>query len=384
MSNETPRYWMRHRPEMYIGSIGPRGLQALFSEAVDNSVEEAVAGHARHIDVVLHADGSVSVTDDGRGIPVGNILPQDVPGVTLALTDYHIGPKIRQGEIRLARYGKSIGVVCLNALSEWLEVTVRQGGSAYFQRFQQGIPVAPLLRIGEAPLNEAGTYLRWQPDPEIFGNCQLLRSTIRNRLRTLAFLCPGTRVSLLDEVINRREMFVSDTGVEEYVEVLNTGYPTLHDPILFRHRQDDLHIDAALQYRDGCPPVTLLSFANHYPTPEGGSHERGFWKAMTETVSNYARSRGYLAEGKRNLSIRQVSSGLTVVLSVRIADLKLAGPTAGILGNEEVEPRITTLVREGLRSFLERKPDAWEGLLWQWKFHSSKWYVADKNIRWGP
>lgn len=370
LSNLTERLDpIRKRPAMYIGSVGSRGLYHLLAEALDNSMEEAIAGHARNVDVVLHSDNSLSITDNGRGIPVDILLDEAMPGVTVAFTQCHGGRKLRQAEPRIASGDRFSGMVFLNALSECLEVTVRQGGSAYFQRFERGVPVNDLLRVGQVLPEETGTCVRWSPDPEIFADVQLSLSALRSRLRLLAFLSPGTRLTLRDEAHGRHDVFRSDAGAADYVEVLNTGVFSLHDPVLIRHHEDQVHLDVAIQYREDDHSGNLLSFANHRHTRDGGFHERGFWTAMTEVLSGYARSRGYLGEATPNLCVRQISRGLTAVLSVRLPDLVLEGSTRTKLGNEEVEPLVTAAVRSGLEAFIAREP-----LAWQWK--ASGWCVA--------
>jgi DNA gyrase subunit B len=357
---------VRHRPAMYIGNTDVRGLHHLLVEVVDNSIDEAMGGHARNIHVTLHADNSLSVQDDGRGIPVDIHPEEGIPGVTLALTVLHAGGKFEGKNYKFSGGLHGVGVSCVNALSEWLDVTVRRDGKIHHQRFVRGIPVTELKVIGETEPGETGTTVRWQADPEIFAKVEYHEELITGRLRDLSYLTPGVQLSYTNEQKGESHIFLHKGGLVAFVEHLNASRDGLHKPVWTRKEREDnsgpVEVEVALQYNDSYQD-TILSFANNIKTAEGGFHVSGFRTALTRVLNAYARKSGVLKEKDSNFTGDDVLEGLCAVISVKLRNPQFEGQTKGRLGNAEIQGIVNSVVGEGLTEFLEQNPAAAKRIL---------------------
>jgi DNA gyrase subunit B len=352
---------VRHRPAMYIGNTDVRGLHHLLVEVVDNSIDEAMGGHARNISVTLHADNSLSVSDDGRGIPVDIHPEEGIPGVTLALTVLHAGGKFEGKNYKFSGGLHGVGVSCVNALSVWLEVTVRRDGKVYYQKFERGIPVTELLVIGKAKADETGTTVKWQADHEIFPKTDYHEELITSRLRDLSYLTPGVRLTYRDEAKGESHVFLHEGGLCAFVEHLNSGRDVLHKPVFISKQRDEesgpIEVDVAVQFNTSYQD-NILSFANNIKTAEGGFHISGFRTALTRVLNSYARKIGVLKEKDSNFTGDDVLEGLCAVVSVKLRNPQFEGQTKGRLGNPELQGVVNSVVGEGLTDFLEQNPSA--------------------------
>jgi len=345
---------VRRRPSMYIGSVGPKGLHHLIYEVVDNAVDEALAGVCTEIHVILKADGSCSVIDNGRGIPVGIHPRTGRPAVEVVLTMLHAGGKFDRQVYKVSGGLHGVGVSVVNALSEWLEVVVDIDGSRYRQRFSRGCPVTELKKAGKT--RRTGTTVTFKPDPEIFEDTTFNYDTVAQRLRELAFLNRGLRITLLEEASKRESIFHYEGGIVSFVESLNKNKDVLHRPPIDIVAERDGHrVEVALQYTVSYTE-TVLSFANTINTREGGTHEVGFKTALTRVVNDYARKAGLLKENMANLAGEDIREGLTAVLSVNLPDPQFEGQTKTKLGNTESRGIVESVVAEGLSNFLEENP----------------------------
>ncbi|MEW5932172.1 MAG: DNA topoisomerase subunit B, partial [Bacillota bacterium] len=347
---------VRRRPGMYIGSTGPRGLHHLVNEVVDNSVDEALAGYCDRIDVVIHRDNSVSVTDNGRGIPVG-IHPQiGRPAVEVALTRLHAGGKFQSKSYRVSGGLHGVGVSVVNALSEWMEVEVRREGGVFRQRYARGVPTTEVERVGDT--DQVGTRVTFKPDPQIFEETDFNYETIAQRLRELAYLNAGLKITLQDERTGQSEVFHAEGGLISFLEFVNRGREPVHpDPIYVRARRDGTEVEAALQWTDSFLE-SVYSFANTIRTTEGGTHETGLKAALTRVMNEYVRRQGLLKEQEENLSGEDVREGLTAILSVKLPDPQFEGQTKTKLGNTAVRSTVEAVIAEALTEFLERNGGA--------------------------
>lgn len=344
---------VRKRPAMYIGDTSVRGLHHLVDEVVDNSIDEALAGFCRRIDVVIHSDGSVSVADDGRGIPVDMHPEEKRPGVEVALTMLHAGSKFGGGGYKVSGGLHGVGVSVVNALSEWLEVRVAREGRIWYQRYERGQPVTPLKPVGRT--KRTGTTIRFKPDPEIFETTEFQKDIIARRLHELAFLNPQVRITLTDERTNETIEFHEKGGLAAYVQYLNAGKQTLHRPIYIRGTKEDVEVEVAIQYNEGYQE-NIVSFANNVRTVDGGTHESGFKNALTRVVNLYARRFNMLKEKDPNLIGDDVREGLTAVVSVKLLHPQFEGQTKHKLGNSEVEGIVYSIVHEGLSRYFDENP----------------------------
>ncbi len=352
---------VRKRPGMYIGSTDARGLHQLVYEVVDNSIDEVLAGACSHIDVSLHSDGSCSVADDGRGIPVETHPKYNRPALEIVMTVLHAGSKFDRSTYKVSGGLHGVGVHVVNALSEWLEVRVRRNGHEYFQRYERGTPVAPLSVDGGA--SETGTTTRFKPDGTILETTSFDPETIARRLKELSFLNPGVTIRFHDERSGREETFHHAGGIAEFVEDLNQASNALFRPPVFLHaKKDSTDIEAALQYTDGYNE-TSLAFVNNINTTDGGTHVVGFRSALTRTLNDYARSRGFMKGEQEGLTGEDVREGLTSVISVKVLEPQFEGQTKTRLGNSEVKGQVESAVNLKLAEYLEEHPPIAQALI---------------------
>ncbi|RLA80657.1 MAG: DNA topoisomerase (ATP-hydrolyzing) subunit B [Deltaproteobacteria bacterium] len=345
---------VRKRPAMYIGNTDLEGLHHLVEELVDNSIDEAQAGFCDRVEAILHMDNSVTVKDNGRGIPV-DVHPQEGrPALEVVLTRLHAGGKFDTKSYKISGGLHGVGLSVVNALSEYLEVEVRRDGKVYFQRYERGRPVTALRVKGSS--DKTGTSIRFKPDSKIFGELEFNYDLLSHRLRELAFLNKGVELSILDEGRGKQERFLYEGGIVEMVRFLNKNRNCVHpDPIYIAGLRDGCYVEVALQYNDGFNE-NILTFANCIKTVEGGSHLVGFKSSLTRTINSYASQQGFLKDLKEGLSGEDVREGLVAVGSVRLPQPQFEGQTKTKLGNSEVKGHVESLVNEGLGSFLEENP----------------------------
>jgi DNA gyrase subunit B len=349
---------VRKRPGMYIGSTSERGLHHLVFEVVDNSIDEALAGHADAISVTIHHDNSVTVIDNGRGIPVDVHPTEKIPGVELAMTVLHAGGKFDKSSYKVSGGLHGVGVSVVNALSEQLKVSVKRDGKEWYMDFARGITKTKLKSLKEIPKKETGTTVWFKPDAQIFTDLIYRYDTIAMRLRELSFLNKGVSIALKDEREGQKkeETFHAKGGLKEFVQHMNRGKKPLHPEVLYLDTsKDDIEIELALQYNDGYNDVTF-SFVNNINTHEGGTHLTGFKAALTRIINSYANKGGFLKKSDFTLSGDDVREGLTAVLSVKVREPQFEGQTKTKLGNSEVESAVKTVVGEWLGSYLDEHP----------------------------
>ncbi|MGV2938996.1 DNA topoisomerase IV subunit B [Mesobacillus sp. LC4] len=347
---------VRKRPGMYIGSTDTRGLHHLVYEIVDNSVDEALGGYGNQIIVKIHKDNSVSVQDKGRGMPTGmHKLGKPTPEVIL--TVLHAGGKFGQGGYKTSGGLHGVGASVVNALSEWLVVTIKRDGFVYEQRFENGgKPVTTLEKIGKT--NQTGTTIHFKPDPEIFSTLTYNYDTLSERLRESAFLLKGLKIELVDERNDVKDVFHFETGIQAFVEYLNEEKDVLHPVVSFEGDNSQIEVEFAFQFNDGYSE-NVLSFVNNVRTKDGGTHEAGSKTAMTRVFNEYARKVGLLKEKDKNLEGADIREGLAGIVSVRIPEelLQFEGQTKGKLGTSEARSAVDSVVSEHLSYFLEENPD---------------------------
>ena len=346
---------VRRRPGMYVGSTDIRGLHHLIFEVVDNSVDEALAGACDTISVTIHKDNSVTVADNGRGIPV-DIHPQTgKSALEVVHTILHAGGKFGGGGYKVASGLHGVGVSAVNALSEYLDVTVRRDGRLYHQRYEQGKPVTPVETIGEAQGPGTGTTTNFRPDSTIFKTLDYKFDTLAERFREMAFLTRGLSIVFIDERVGREMTFYFEGGVTSFVRYLNRGREALHEPFHVEKQVEDTLVEVALQYTDGYNE-SVYAFANNINTIDGGTHLTGFRSALTRTLNDYGRKAGLLKEADANFSGDDVREGLTAVLSVKLKEPQFESQTKAKLGNAEVKGQVESVVAEALAAFLEANP----------------------------
>ena len=346
---------VRKRPAMYIGDTGSRGYHHCVYEVVDNSIDEALAGYCSHVEVCINEDGSLSVTDDGRGIPVDMHPTEGKPAVTVVLTVLHAGGKFDSESYKVSGGLHGVGVSCVNALSEWLEVEVKRDGFVHHQRFERGVEVTDLATIGKT--NDTGTKVTFKLDPTIFtheGGFQW--DILSARLRELAFLNRGAKITLTEDATGREEVFMYEGGILEFVQHLNRNKSPMHpDVIYFEREKDGVTVEIAMQYSDAYNE-TIFSFANNINTIEGGTHLSGFRSALTRTVNQYAKNNKLIKDDKQAMGGYDIREGLTAVISVKIPDPQFEGQTKTKLGNGEVEGIVTQVVNDELGNYFEENP----------------------------
>jgi DNA gyrase subunit B len=349
---------------MYIGSTDSRGLHHLVYEVVDNSIDEALAGHCDTITVTIHEDDSVSVADDGRGIPVDTHDEHDKPALEVIMTVLHAGGKFDNKSYQVSGGLHGVGVSVVNALSKWLEVTVKRDGAVWKQRFDHGEPEYELDRVRDMePDEETGTQIRFWPDDGIFETSEFNFSTLESRLRELAFLNSGVEISLVDERDDTQENFRYEGGIREFVEFLNETKTELHeDVIYFDDAEQGIQVEVALQATDELQG-SIHAFANNINTREGGTHLTGFKTALTRTVNDYATDNGLLKDLDENLKGEDIREGLTAVISIKHPDPQFEGQTKTKLGNSEVRGIVESTTHNGLGTFFEENPDTAEAIV---------------------
>ncbi|MEN3186337.1 MAG: DNA topoisomerase (ATP-hydrolyzing) subunit B [Atribacterota bacterium] len=346
---------VRKRPSMYIGNTGSGGLHHLIFEVVDNSVDEALAGCCTEVRVVLHRDGSTSVADNGRGIPVEVHPEAGRPAVEVVLTKLHAGGKFGSGAYTISGGLHGVGVSVVNALSEWLLVEVCTKGKRYRQRYERGKPVTELEVVGDTDCS--GTTIRFKPDPLIFPDTEFHFDTTAQRLKELAYLNPGLSLSILDERSGKEKRYAFEGGIRALVVHLNSGKGVLHpDPIFFGGERDGVKVEVALQYNEGYLE-NLISFANNINTEEGGTHVTGFKTALTRVVNEYLERHGVLKEKEEPPTGNDVREGLCAVVNVLLPNPQFEGQTKTKLGNPEVRPVVEDLAYTFLSSFFEENPE---------------------------
>jgi DNA gyrase subunit B len=347
---------VRKRPAMYIGGTGSQGLHHLVYEVVDNSVDEAIAGYCKNIQITIHSDNSVTVIDDGRGIPIDMHPTEGVSAAEVVMTKLHAGAKFDKGSYKVSGGLHGVGVSVVNALSDWVVLEVRRAGEVYTQRYRRGVPEAPLERIGTT--KRVGTTVVFKPDAEIFvETTEFSFETLSVRLRELAFLNRDLRIVIEDERDGRSHDFHYEGGIESFVTYLCQNKTILHpQPIYIKGERDDNRLEVALQYNDTYNE-NIFSFVNTINTVEGGTHLSGLKSALTRTINAYASEHGLLKNVKENLSGDDVREGLTCVISVQVPEPQFEGQTKGKLGNSEVKGIVETIVNDQLAVYLEENPN---------------------------
>jgi DNA gyrase subunit B len=348
---------VRKRPAMYIGDISVRGLHHLIWEVVDNAVDEALAGFCDEITVTVETEGSLSVQDNGRGIPVDIHATTKKPALEVVMTTLHAGGKFDSNSYKVSGGLHGVGVSVVNALAETCTVEVLRDGKVYTQEYHRGVPAAPMeTRPAERKGKESGTLVRFKPDSTIFEDVVFHYDTIAARLRELAFLNSGLNIHLRDLRTGKNNDYLYKGGILEFVRFLNTNKETLHSkPVFFSRERDNVSVEVAFQYNDGYAE-TLLSFVNNINTAEGGTHVGGFRAALTRTLLNYANREGLTKSLKADIGGEDVREGLTAVISIKMQNPQFEGQTKTKLGNSEIKGAVETVVGEGLREFFEENP----------------------------
>ena len=347
---------VRKRPGMYIGSTSTRGLHHLVYEIVDNAVDEALAGYCTEIEVTINKDNSIKVIDNGRGIPVGINHKAGLPAVEVVFTILHAGGKFGGGGYKVSGGLHGVGASVVNALSEWLEVTIHQNGKMYRQRYERGKVMYPLKEIGET--DHTGTEVVFLPDKEIFEETVFDYDTLRQRLREMAFLTKGLKIILIDRRLEGPKIrsFHYEGGIIEYVSYLNKQKDALYEDVIYCEGQrNDIYVEVAMQHNSSYQEGTY-SFVNNITTPEGGTHLTGFRNALTKTFNDYAKKNKILKDSDANLAGEDIREGLSAIISIKISEPQFEGQTKQKLGNSEARGAVESVVTEQLTYFLEQNP----------------------------
>ena len=345
---------VRKRPAMYIGSTSIQGLHHLVYEVVDNSIDEALAGHCDEIKVIIHVDNSVTVTDNGRGIPVDMHKTQKKPAAEVVMTVLHAGGKFDSDSYKVSGGLHGVGVSVVNALSSRLELEIRRDGKVYRQNYERGVPTCALKEDGKT--KRRGTRIIFWPDPEIFETTDVSFETLSTRLRELAFLNAGVKIEIVDERSDKSHVFHYEGGIVSFVEYLNRAKTPVHPkPILFTGAKEGVEIEIAIQYNDAYDEK-IFSFANNINTHEGGTHLSGFKAALTRTMNTYATNNNLLKNMKTAISGDDLREGMAAVISVKVPDPQFEGQTKTKLGNSEIKGYVETIMNEKLAEFLEENP----------------------------
>ena len=349
---------VRKRPGMYIGSTSARGLHHLVYEIVDNAVDEALAGYCDSIEVTINEDNSITVIDDGRGIPVGIQKKAGLPAVEVVFTILHAGGKFGNGGYKVSGGLHGVGASVVNALSEWLEVQVYLDGNIYQQRYERGKVMYPLKIVGKCEPHEHGTHVRFLPDKEIFEETEFDYDTLKIRLRETAFLTKNLKITLRDdrEEEVKEKTFHYEGGIREFVAYLNKGKTPLYEQVIYcEGTREGVYVEVSMQHNDSYTEG-IYTFVNNINTPEGGTHLTGFKNALTKTFNDYARKNKLLKENEDSLSGEDIREGLTAIISVKIEDPQFEGQTKQKLGNSEARTAVDNVVSEQLTYFLEQNP----------------------------
>ncbi len=346
---------VRKRPGMYIGNTAERGLHQLVYEAVDNAVDEALAGYAENVKVTIYKDNSCSVEDDGRGIPVDMHAEEKLPAVEVVMTILHAGGKFGKGGYKVSGGLHGVGISVVNALSEWMVTRIKRDGAIYEMRFERGITAQKLKKVGKT--DATGTFQHWKPDPEMFETLDLHWDILQKRLRELAFLNRGLSITLRDERPDepRERTYKFDGGIVSFVEWLNEKKDALHPIISTHSEREGVDVEVAMAWTDTYSEQ-IFSYANNINTIEGGMHLQGFRQAVTQAVNGYAKKRGMLKESDGSLSTDDIVEGLTAVVSVKLQEPQFEGQTKTKLGNARVRSIVYGLVNERLEFFFEENP----------------------------
>jgi len=347
---------VRKRPGMYIGSTSSRGLHHLVYEIVDNSIDEALAGFCDNIEVTIHKDESITVVDNGRGIPVDIHPKLGKPAVEVALTVLHAGGKFSGSAYKVSGGLHGVGMSVVNALSTWLHVEVMKNGNIYHQEFMRGKTMTELQIIGKVDPDKTGTKITFSPDPEIFEETVFNFDTLAHRLRELSFLNKKVSITLIDERDGKKEVYYHTGGIYDFVKYINRSKEVLHpEPIYIEDEKDGVFVEIAMQYNDGYVE-NLFSYANNIHTQEGGTHESGFKAALTRVINEYARKLNILKANEANLAGEDIREGLTAVISVKVPEPQFEGQTKTKLGNSEIRSIVDSIMGEGLAVYLEENP----------------------------
>ena len=348
---------VRKRPGMYIGSTSARGLHHLVYEIVDNAVDEALAGYCDSIDVTINEDNSITVVDDGRGIPVDIQKKAGLPAVEVVFTILHAGGKFGNGGYKVSGGLHGVGASVVNALSEWLEVQVYKDGNIYQQRYERGKVTYPLKIVGKCGPEQHGTKVTFLPDKEIFEETVYDYDTLKIRLRETAFLTKNLKIILKDNREEKKEkVFHYEGGIKEFVTYLNKGKTPIYDQVIYcEGTREGVYVEVSMQHNDSYTE-NIYTFVNNINTPEGGTHLTGFKNALTKTFNDYAREKKLLKDSEDNLSGEDIREGLTAIISVKIEDPQFEGQTKQKLGNSEARAAVDNIVSEQLNYFLEQNP----------------------------
>ena len=345
---------VRKRPAMYIGSTGPQGLHHLVYEVVDNSVDEALAGYCKNIEVVIHSDNSVTVVDDGRGIPTNIHKEKNKPAAEVVMTELHAGGKFEHKAYKVSGGLHGVGVTVVNFLSECLDLEIKRDGQVFQQRYEYGKPVTPLKVVGKT--GKTGTKITFKPDTKVFEITEFSFDTLSQRLRELAFLNAGIHISITDERSDKKHEFHYTGGITSFIEHLNKNKTPLHSKIIYMSgEREAVNVEIAMQWNDGYSEI-IFSFANNINTTEGGTHMVGFKSALTRTINTYASSANLLKGVKEGIQGEDVREGITSVISIKLPNPQFEGQTKTKLGNSEVKGLVEAIVNEKLSSFLEENP----------------------------
>ena len=350
---------VRKRPGMYIGSTSARGLHHLVYEIVDNAVDEALAGYCDFIEVFINEDNSITVVDDGRGIPVDIQKKAGIPAVEVVFTILHAGGKFGNGGYKVSGGLHGVGASVVNALSEWLEVQVYRDGNVYQQRYERGRTMYPLKIVGTCSPDQHGTRVSFLPDKEIFEETVFDYDTLKMRLRETAFLTKNLKIVLHDEREEKHEhTFHYEGGIKEFVSYLNKGKTPLYENVLYcEGTKDGVYVEVSMQHNDSYTE-NIYTFVNNINTPEGGTHLTGFKNALTKTFNDYARKNKLLKENEDSLSGEDIREGLTAIVSVKVEEPQFEGQTKQKLGNSEARGAVDNIVSEQLTYYLEQNPTA--------------------------
>ncbi len=370
---------VRKRPAMYIGGTGKQGLHHLVYELLDNAIDEALAGYCSNIKVVLHKDGSCSVEDDGRGIPVEKHPIYKVPAVEVALTKLHAGGKFDKDSYKVSGGLHGVGVSCVNALAEKLFVRIKRNGKIYEQEYSRGVPKSKLKIVGKVPEKETGTLVRFYPDPQIFSVLEFEYKILETRFREVAFLNAGLKINLKDEIKDKNEQFYAEGGLIDFMKWINKSKEVIHSkPIYFKKEVDNVLMEIVIQYNSGYQE-NIFGFVNTINTIEGGTHVSGLKTALTRVVNDYVKKKNLLKNGD-TLVGDDAREGLTAIISIKIPDPQFEGQTKSKLGNSEIKGYVDSAVTLSLSEFFEENPSVAKSIV-QKAIDSAKARLAAKKAK---